>query len=98
MAAALRRDIDQEIFHRPQQERAEAAAIGIGGLKKVSLHNHEEKILGEVLGIGRGITATINESEDRPPIDLAKLGKTRIDLAGAAGRAPLAKQAPARRD
>jgi len=98
MPAAFYRNIEQEIFDRPQQKGTEAAAVGIGKLEKVSLHDHEEKILGQILSVRRGITAAINEGKDRSPIDLAELGKARIDLAGGAWRASLAKQAPARSD
>lgn len=96
MPAALRRDIDQEIFQRPQQKRAETAAVRIGELDKISLHDHEEKILGKVLGIRLGITFAINEREDWSPIDVANLSEAGIDLAPGAGRAALADQAPAR--
>ena len=93
MPAAFHSDIDKEIFQRPQQQRTKAAAIGIGKLKKVPLHDHNEKILGQVLGIGRGIASAINEGKDRSPIDVAKLGETRVDLARGAA---LANETPAR--
>ena len=67
-------------------------------MEKISLHDHDEKILGQVLGVRRGITAAINEREDRPPVDVAKLSQAGIDLAGSIRRASLAKQTPARCD
>ena len=96
---ALHRHIDEEVFQGPQQKRTEPAAARIGRLEKVSLHDHEEKILGEVLGIGSRIAAAINESKDGSPINLAKLGEPGIDLAGApSGAESLADETPAGSD
>jgi hypothetical protein len=99
MPPALHRDIDEEILQRTQQERTKPAALRIGGPKKIPLHYHEEKILGKVLGIGFRITATVNEGEDWPPINVAKLDQRRIDLARTAmGRVSLAEETPPRRN
>ena len=53
-----------------------------------------KKILGKILSVMRGIAHPINESKDRAPVNLAKLGEAGIDLARGAGGAALPKQAP----
>ena len=41
----------------------------------MTLKHHNEKILGEILGIGNGMATPADESEDRPPINFAKLAQ-----------------------
>ena len=81
MPALFIRRVDQEIREGLEQKRTESAALRIGGLEEISLHDHEEKILGQILRVGWGITAPENKGEDRAPIDLAELGEARIDVA-----------------
>src|SRR5438045_6470644 len=97
MPAAFIVGIGQEIIQRSQQQRTKASARRIRRLKKFSLHDHQEKILGQVLRVRGGITAAIDEAENRTPINLAKLGEAWVDLAAGAGRTTLPNQAPARR-
>jgi hypothetical protein len=82
----------QKILQRPQQKRTETPALRIGRLEKISFQDHDEKILGQVLRVGRGIAAAINESENWPPINLAKLREAGIDLASGAGHTALTDQ------
>src|SRR3954468_17326974 len=98
MPAAFLRRIDQEIVQRSEQQRTEPAAIRIRRLKKIFVQDHYEEILGQVLGVVRGIAAAINEGENRVPINLAQLGQAGIDLATGTGRATLSNQAPASRN
>ena len=70
--------IDQEILERLEQEGTEPSAFRIGALQEVSLKHGEKKILGQILGIGRGIAAAADESENGPPIELAKLCQSRV--------------------
>jgi hypothetical protein len=49
-------------------------------LQKISFHDHEEKILRQVLRVRRRVTATVNVGKNRSPVDLAKLGEARIDF------------------
>ena len=97
MPALFSSRVDQKIRERPEQKRPKTAAIRIRRLKKISFHDHEEKILRQVLGVRRGITAAINKSENRAPVDLANLREPGIDLARRARRHALPDQAPTRR-
>jgi hypothetical protein len=63
-------------------------------LQKVSFQDHKEEILCKVLRVRRGVAAAINESEDRPPVNLAELREAGIDLASWAGNIALANQTP----
>jgi hypothetical protein len=98
MPALLRRGIDQKICQRLQQQRPEPTAVRIGNLKKISFHDHDEKILRQILGVGPGITEAIDKGEDRAPVNLAKLRETGIDFARRPGASARANQAPTRRD
>jgi hypothetical protein len=75
--------IAQEILQRLEQERSESAAIPIGALKEFTFKHGNEKILGEILCVGNGMALLADESENRPPINFAKLGErfTRFVLA-----------------
>jgi hypothetical protein len=65
--------IGQKIFQRFEQERTKSAAIRIGALEEKTFKDHNEKILGEILGVGNGMAAPADEGEDWPPISLTKL-------------------------
>ena len=67
--------IAQEILQRPEHERTESSAIPIGTLKELTFKHHNEKILGEILCVGDGMALVADESENRPPINFAKLGE-----------------------
>ena len=97
MPALFRHRVDQKIRQRLEQERTKAATARIGCLEKISFHDHEEKILRQILSVGRGIAAAINIVKDRAPINLANLGQPGIDLAWGARSDALADQAPTRR-
>jgi hypothetical protein len=98
MSALFRRGIDQKICQRLQQQRPEPTAVRIGNLKEISFHDHDEEILRQILGIGPGITEAIDMSEDRAPVNLAKLRETGIDFTRRPGASVRANQAPTRRD
>ena len=68
------RSLARKIFQRFKQERTKSSAIPIGALEEMAFKDHNEKILREILGVGNGMTAPADESKDRPPISLAKLG------------------------
>ena len=73
--ATLIGGIAQEILQCPEDERTESAAIPIGTLKKLTFKHRNEEILGQVLCIGDGLALAADESENRPPINFAKLGE-----------------------
>src|SRR5256714_14999443 len=97
MPAAFIRGIGQEIVQRSEQERTKTPPRRIRRLKKFSIHDHQEKILGQILRVRRGVTAAIDEAENRTPINLAKFGEAGVDLAAGAVGTTLSNQAPARR-
>jgi len=90
--------IPQEILHRLEHERAESSAIPIGTLKELTFKHHNEKILGEILCVGDGMALVVDESENWPPINFAKLGQRFARLLLAAFRIRAGKNnAPPRR-
>ena len=98
MPALFGRGVNQKICQRLQEERPEPTAVRIGNLKKISFHDHDEKVLRQILGVGPGITEAIDKSEDRAPVNLAKLREAGIDFALRPGTSARANQAPTRRD
>ncbi len=65
----------QEILQRLEHERTEPSTIPIGTLEETTFKHHHKKILCQVLGIGDGMALPADESENRPPINFAKLGE-----------------------
>jgi hypothetical protein len=65
----------QEILQRLEHERTEPSATLVGALEKTTFEHHNEKILGEVLGLRDRVALAANESENRPPINFAKFRK-----------------------
>lgn len=65
--------IVEEISERLQEERTKTSPRAIGMPEPVPLEHHDEKILGKVLGILRGMTTPADEGKDRAPIQSAKL-------------------------
>ena len=53
--------IVQEVAERFEQERPEPAAGGIGVPEPVTFQHHKKKVLGEILGVLRGVTAPADE-------------------------------------
>ena len=72
--------IPQEILQRPEYERTEPSATRIGTLQHLTLKDHNEKTLREVLSIGNGVALAADESENRSPINFAKLGQRFVRL------------------
>jgi hypothetical protein len=68
--------IDQEILERAKEKRTKSTAAGIGMLQEFSLHDPEEKFLGQVLGIFRRGSLSPEIGKDWTPIDAAELGKS----------------------
>jgi hypothetical protein len=90
--------IAQEILHRPEHERTESSAIGIGTLKELTFKHPNEEILGQVLCIGDGLALVADEGEHRPPINFAKVRERLARLLLAAFQIPAGKNdAPPRR-
>ena len=63
----------------------------------IPFHDHKEKILRQILGVGGGMAVAKDVGEDGAPVNLANLGQPWIDLARSAPRHALADQAPTRR-
>jgi hypothetical protein len=63
--------VSQEVTQRFQQQRTEMTSVAVGALKKRSLQQAGEKILGEILCILGRVTAAADIGEDWPPIRLA---------------------------
>ena len=74
------RGIVQEVPERLEQERPEPAAGGIGVLEPVTFQHHNEKILGEILRVLRGVTAPADERKDGTPIEPAEFRKGLVRL------------------
>ena len=72
---ALRGGIAQEILQRLQHERTKPSTTPIGTLEETTFKHHNKKILRQILGVGNGIALLADESENRPPINFAKLGE-----------------------
>jgi hypothetical protein len=90
--------IAQEILQRPEHKRTESSAIPIGALKELTFKHGNEKILRQVLSIRDGMPLLADESENRPPINFAKLGECFSRLLLAAFRICAGKNdAPPRR-
>ena len=78
MAAPLLRllsvlNVGQEIAKRGEQERTKSPACAIGAFQKVSVQNHDEKILCQILCIGNAESFTADEGKNGPPINAADL-------------------------
>ena len=71
----LRGGIAQEVLQRPEHERTESSAIPIGTLKELAFKHRNEEILGQILCVRDGLALVIDEGENRPPINFAKLGE-----------------------
>jgi len=67
--------VDEKILDGFEKKRTESAAFTICLLKKITLQDNDKKILSQILGIGNRVTFTTDESENRPPIDTAKLSE-----------------------
>jgi len=90
--------IPQEILQRLEYERTKPSAIPIGTLKELTFKHHNEKILREILCVGDRMALVVDESENRPPINFAKLGERFARLLLAAFRIRAGKNdAPPRR-
>ena len=90
--------IVQEILQRPEHERTEPSTTPIGMLKETTFKDHNEKILGEILRVGDGMALVADESENRSPINFAKLGERLARLLLVASRIRAGKDhAPPRR-
>ena len=82
----------QEILQDLEHERTEPSATPIGTLEETTFKHHYKKILCQVLGIGDGMAPPADESENRSPINFAKLGER------FAHRLLVAFRLPARKD
>ena len=67
--------IAQEILQRFEHERTEPSTTPIGTLEETTFKQHYKKILRQVLSPGDGMALPADESENRPPINFAKLGE-----------------------
>jgi hypothetical protein len=67
--------IVQEVLERLEQKRSEAAPARIGTPKPVTFEHHNKKILGEILCILLGMTASADKREDWTPIEPAEFRK-----------------------
>jgi len=67
--------VDEKILDGFEKKRTKSAAFTICLLKKITLQDNDKKILSQILGIGNRVTFTTDESENRPPIDTAKLSE-----------------------
>jgi hypothetical protein len=65
-------NIDKKVLQRLEQKGTEPSTIWIGPMKKLTFKHHNEKILCEILSVGNVIAAAADESENRPPINLAQ--------------------------
>jgi hypothetical protein len=65
--------IAQEILHRPEHERTESPAIGIGTLKELTFKHPNEEILGQILCVGDRMALVGDEGKNRPPINFTKV-------------------------
>jgi hypothetical protein len=65
----------QEILQDLEHERTEPSTTPIGTLEETTFKHHYKKILCQVLGIGDGMAPPADESENRSPINFAKLGE-----------------------
>ena len=73
--ATLLGGIVQEILQRREHERTEPSTTPIGTLEETTFKHHYKKILRQVLGIGHGMAPPADESENRSPVNFAKLGE-----------------------
>jgi len=69
------RGVVQEVPERLEQERPEPAAGGIGVPEPVTFEYHNEKILGKVLRVLRGVATPADKREDGTPIEPAEFRK-----------------------
>ena len=75
-AAALLRPltpalVGQKVLHRPQQKRAEAAALPIGDRQVILGQEADEELLRQVLGVLGRVARPANEGIEREPVALA---------------------------
>ena len=73
--ATLLGGIVQEILQRREHERTEPSTTPIGRLEETTFKHHYKKILRQVLGVGHGMAPPADESENRSPVNFAKLGE-----------------------
>jgi hypothetical protein len=62
------RGVMQKILNRFEEKRAKATAATIGLAQPVGLQNHEEEILGQILGIRSGVSLPANVGKNRMPV------------------------------
>ena len=67
--------VDEKILDGFEKKRTESAAFTISLLEKMTLQDHDKKILSQILRIGNRVTFATDESENRPPIDTTELGE-----------------------
>src|SRR5262245_17709931 len=70
----------QKTLQRLEQKRPESALISISGLNETAFDYSAKKILSEILCVRDGIALPADKSENRSPINLAKLGKRSLRL------------------
>ena len=65
--------VDEKILDGFEKKRTESAAFTICLPEKITLQDHNKKILSQILRIGNRVTFATDESENRPPIDTTEL-------------------------
>ena len=89
----------EKVLERLEQQRTETPAVAVCILKPITSEYHHKEILREVLSVLGRITASADESKNRPPIDAAKLSECRMGfLLFAFGVGTGKNEAPARGD
>src|SRR5438477_6119546 len=69
------RVVNEKLFQRCEQQRAESTTIWVSALKETALQQHKKKALSQILGVWNGTAAPADESENGAPINAAKVGQ-----------------------
>lgn len=80
--------IAQETLQRLEQERPESPLISVSGLDEPAFDYPAKEFLSEILRFRNGVALPADKSENRPPVDFAKLGKRILRLLFIAAEIP----------
>jgi hypothetical protein len=89
--------VREKILERSEQERTESTPARISQFQKVTLEDHDEKILRQILCVADRIASPTNKSEDGPPVSPAKLSERTIAVLVRARWIGMKNHAPMRR-